>query len=427
MSIIQRLQQSKVLVIGLGLTGSSFARWLKQHDIAFDAWDTRAQDAVNLAGCWQDVTCYFAEQLPSTHYDFALISPGVDPRHQFIQELTESGCQLIGDIELFNQLRSTPIIAVTGTNGKSTVCDWIASLLELSGYKVGLGGNIGTPALELLEQAVDYYVLELSSFQLETVSQLNADIAIITNIAPDHLDRYDSFDDYFAAKQRIFIGAKSKIYPQDYLETNSQQISYWVEGSDSRSLASLVDLPKLELQLNGAHNQLNALLVSQVGRILGLEPKVVSQALEVYKGLAHRCQFVGAYNGVSWFDDSKATNVAAVVAALSGLSTSKNIILLVGGVAKEDDFSPLVPFVQSKVKQVVAYGRDGLKIVEQLNHAAPIETVEGLQAATRLAADKAVDGDMVLLSPACASFDEFSNYIQRGEKFVEYLEASYDN
>jgi UDP-N-acetylmuramoylalanine--D-glutamate ligase len=430
-SFIQRIKESKVLIAGLGKTGCSFARWLNANDIGFDAWDSRDQDEVTIAPLFDDVTVYFAmDKVPE--YDIVLISPGVDPRHSVIQELRSSNATIIGDVALFNLIRKTQksnsnqLIAITSSNGKSTVVDWCGALLTNAGKNVVVAGNIGTPILDVLDVKQDtVFVLELSSFQLESIDHLNADIAVCLNITPDHLDRYDSFADYKAAKLKIFEQAKVSIFPSnEQFELLEQSDLFAVLSEQAEPRLINISDEAIDITLIGHHNLKNALVVREIGRQLNIADTSINQTLKSYKGLTHRCQFIGSYEGIDFINDSKATNADAVKAALNGFTTNQ-VHLLIGGVSKDKNISTLRNTINQAAKSVIYYGQDALVLSQSVDINVTSSIATTLKEAVQLAASTAVKGDKVILSPACASFDEFENFAHRGNCFKQYVEDIY--
>jgi UDP-N-acetylmuramoylalanine--D-glutamate ligase len=428
-SIIQRLKESKVLIAGLGMTGCSFARWLKAHNIAFDAWDSREKENVAVNSLFDQSTVYFAgAELPK--YDYILISPGVDPRHANIVKQKLNEAVLLGDVALFNLIRKTdksrayPLIAITSSNGKSTVVDWCGYLFRNAGKKAIVAGNIGTPILDVIDaEPGTLFVLELSSFQLETIDLLSADIAVCLNITPDHLDRYDSYSDYKSAKLKIFQQAKTRIFPSnEEIELLEQSDVFAVMSNQMQpKLLRLTD-DELEISLIGHHNLKNALIVREIGRQLNIGEDIIQSTLKSYKGLPHRCELIGSFAGVDYINDSKATNADAVKAALNGFNT-KQVHLLLGGVSKDKNISTLRESINKAAKMVIYYGQDGQALSQSVEIDIESQLVDTLEHAVQLAAKFAAKGDKVLLSPACASFDEFDNFAHRGECFRKYVEA----
>ncbi len=429
-----------VVIIGLGVTGKSCLDYFLIQDRNLVVIDT-FKDASELA--------LLSNQYPAVRflaeYDLALmcaakqvvVSPGVDLRAPIFQAVRQAGVEIVGDVELFVRQAKAPIIAVTGSNGKTTVTTLCQQALTACGLQVLLAGNVGIAVLDLLQQAVpDYYILELSSFQLETIESLQAKIAVVLNISPDHLDRYDTLSDYIAAKMRIYRDTECALLNCDQeLQTESvpQSLTYSVTGHDAQYGVSvepdsvwltkagqcLCDLTTARLQ--GQHHWQNALVVLMIvdylqGSITAALPCVLS-----FTGIEHRCQWVANINGVTWYNDSKATNEGAAVAAITTLSQGNKgkIILIAGGDAKKSELNSFSKTVNDHVSHVVALGQDQSLIANQLHPTINITCVETMQAAVIEAYQVAEQGDIVLLSPACSSLDMFDNYAQRGAHFTQ--------
>lgn len=431
------------LILGLGQTGLAVARYLSGLHQPFNVMDTRdiAPGYEELEKLAPGVLLKWnGEQFKE--YDELVVSPGIAITRDDIQAAHEAGISVIGDIELFAQVNTLPVIAITGSNGKSTVTDLVGELINASGKKALVGGNIGVPALDLLEQEGDYVVLELSSFQLETTESLQPIAATVLNVSEDHLDRYSHYQEYVEAKRSIYTKAATCLVNADdkntWYETadstqtvlrfgiSSSQPLDWTVGIDSNSIKyhgnEILSLDQLRLQ--GIHNALNVAvalaLISTAG--IKLTRPVLDKAMS-YQGLPHRSQLVGVKNGVTFINDSKATNVGATVAAIQSFEPQfgNNIILIAGGDAKGADLSSLQTIIKETVKAVVCFGKDAPAIAKL----APEKTqlVSNLEEAVRIADDQAQSGDLVLLSPACASLDMFANYMQRGEQFAQCVEA----
>jgi UDP-N-acetylmuramoylalanine--D-glutamate ligase len=370
--------------------------------------------------------------------DEILLSPGIDPREPAIAAAAARGVPVIGDIELFWRAARAPIVGITGTNAKSTVTTLVGLMAAEALPSAAVGGNLGPPALELLDPAVTLYVLELSSFQLELVQGFCADVAAILNVAPDHLDRYDDMADYVRAKQRIFRGSRVAIFNREDPLTEpgwpcAVRVSFGmdrpgpghyglIEGEGGEWLA-MGDEPLIaarELALRGRHNVANALAAFAIAEAAGIPRDAVTRVLRSYRGLPHRCQHAGTFRGVDYVDDSKGTNVAAAVAALRGLAPAPpgRIVLIAGGIAKEDDFSLLAAELSACARAALLIGRDAGRIASGIGASVDVQYAGSLEEAVQLAAFIAVPGDVVLLSPACASFDMFRDYAHRGECFA---------
>ena len=430
------------LVLGLGQTGLAVARYLSALRQPFHVMDTR-----DIAPGHEELEKLAPDSLLKwdgalfTDYDELVVSPGIAISRDDIQAAKDAGVSIIGDIELFAQANTLPVIAITGSNGKSTVTDLVGHLINASDQKPLVGGNIGVPALELLDEDGDIVVLELSSFQLETTYSLQPAVATVLNVSDDHLDRYNSFQDYVNAKLRIYHQAKNCLINADDQNTwvdidkdqnlirfgikRNESEPEWAVNVDKKSIThkgkEVVQLEQLTLQ--GMHNALNVAVALAIVDSMGINlSDSVIAAAKSYKGLPHRCQLVAIKNGVTFINDSKATNVGAAVAAIESFKPQfgHNIIVIAGGDAKGADLSALQEIIQT-VKAVVCFGKDA----PALSRLAPTKTqlVSDLQQAVNTAYQQAQEGDLILLSPACASLDMFANYMQRGDQFAQCVEA----
>lgn len=431
------------VIIGLGDTGISCAHYLHQQKIPFAVIDTRLMPP-GLAAFqtrFPDVVLslggFDANLLQKA--DVIVISPGVSRKEPLIAEAMVKGKRIIGDIELFASVATQPIVAITGTNAKSTVTTLVGHMMQAS-YKTAVGGNIGVPALDLLAQEAsqEAYVLELSSFQLETVESLTASVACILNVSEDHMDRYDHLNDYIAAKQRIYKGARCTVFNRDDVATyptHVSDISYaftlsmpkerefgimTMQGEEYLAFETTPLLNVSDLPIVGKHYQANALAALAIGHGMQLEMPAMLRVLETFQGLPHRCQFVREYLGVTWFNDSKGTNVGATLAAIQGLGAHLHgkLILIAGGVGKAADFSPLAPLIKQYVRHTVLLGQDAPEIAKIMNEGDAVSYATDMEEAVIIAKNAAKPGDYVLLSPACASFDMFRNYAHRGDVFM---------
>lgn len=373
------------------------------------------------------------------HAQRVLLSPGVPLREPFLQAAMRRDLEVIGDIELFARNVDAPVVGITGANGKSTVTTLVGAMARCAGKDARVGGNLGTPALDLLTgTAPDLYVLELSSFQLETVTSLNAHAATVLNISPDHMDRYATLADYAAAKRRIYRGSGVMVInaddalvmamhepgrdalrftleaPRDNREFGVEQHAgqVWLARGAERLLS--ID----ELRIKGTHNIANALAALALGSAMDLPMEPMLHALREFEGLPHRCQWVGSGLGVDWFDDSKGTNVGATVAAIIGLAVGRHVVLIAGGDGKGQDFSELAHAARGRLRGAVLIGRDGPAIERVLREVVAVRRADDMNDAVAQAAAIARPGDAVLLSPACASFDMFHDYVHRGEAFA---------
>lgn len=444
-AFIQELKQSKVAVVGLGMSGMSTLRFLLNHGIKPKVFDSRLtppiadkdQEFIN------QVERMFGKfkQDEFLEYDYVIISPGISLKEPAIAETLKNNDNVFCDVELFARINKKPVIAVTGSNGKSTVVAWLEDFLCRLGKNAVACGNYGVPVLDVIEQGyngkeVDVFVIELSSFQLESTHSLMCEAASVLNVTPDHMDRYDSFSEYSKAKLNIYTHSNMCLYNNDDFSTKplfdcnsvhafgtsaqSRAENYW--QFDKRSENFLLNNEVVgnlsQLSLSGSHNGLNAIVVMALANAIGVDVKQHFQQLSLFQGLPHRCQKVANINGVDYIDDSKATNVASTQAALSGLSKSDqaNIILIAGGDAKGADLSELRSDIQAKVKKVIALGKDKLAFTEFLQPEL-LTLVTAMPEAVQQANEQANKGDIVLLSPACASIDMYKNYQQRGLDF----------
>ncbi len=434
------------LVVGLGQTGLSVARHLKARGVAFAVVDSRANPpgkAELLAEFPQ--TPYHFGAFPESADWFAsaatlVVSPGIAIATPEIHAAGERGAAIIGDIELFVREALAPVIAITGSNGKSSVTTLVDLMAQKAGMKSYAGGNLGYAALDLLAQPTpDVYVMELSSFQLETTQSLRAVAAVVLNVSEDHMDRYPSFADYAAAKQVVYQHCGCAVVNRDdavvmAMLTNltdaerSRSVSFGLgiptdgqyglrEHAGKRWLAKgeTLLLAVDEMKLPGEHNYANALAALALGEAAGISMDGMLAALREFTGLAHRTQWVRERAGVNWYNDSKGTNVGATLAALAGLPGKT--VLIAGGQGKGADFSPLRAVAMAKARALVLIGEDRNKIADVVEGYVPYVFAHDMADAVAIAAELAQVGDNVLLSPACASFDMFKSYVHRGEVF----------
>ncbi|MGH8455056.1 MAG: UDP-N-acetylmuramoyl-L-alanine--D-glutamate ligase, partial [Nevskiales bacterium] len=368
----------------------------------------------------------FVSGLPEAVLDNAVAvvtSPGLDLRLPFFTAAGMRGLPVFGDIELFACEARVPVVAITGSNGKSTVTTLLAEMARQAGRKVAFGGNLGTPALDLIADAIDLYVLELSSFQLELTDSLDATAAVVLNVTPDHIDRHGTLDHYAALKARIFRGTGACVLNLEdpvvaaMAPGNRQVFGFTLQAPRTDREYGLIEaegerwlargsepvLKLSELRIKGLHNAANALAALALGTALGLPLDAMRAALREFPGLPHRCQWVAEKRGVNWYNDSKGTNVGATLAALLGMPGP--IVLLAGGLAKGGDFAPLRPVLADKGRALVLFGQDALVIEQAMTGAVPVHHARDMDQAVGHAAQVAQPGDTVLLSPACASFD----------------------
>ncbi|MHA7596862.1 UDP-N-acetylmuramoyl-L-alanine--D-glutamate ligase [Pantoea sp. XAF26B01_ASV70] len=425
----------KVVIIGLGLTGLSCVDFFLAQGVTPRVMDTR----VSPPGL-DKLPGQVERHLGGINGDWLLAadlivaSPGVALAHPILSEAVEAGIEIVGDIELFCREAQAPIVAITGSNGKSTVTTLVGEMAKAAGWQVGVGGNIGLPALSLLQSPAQLYVLELSSFQLETTHSLKAAAATILNVSEDHMDRYPlGMQQYRAAKLRVYENAQVCIVNAD------DALTMPVRGADTRCVSFGVDfgdyhlnkqqgsiwlrvkgekvLNTAEMKMVGQHNYTNALAALALADAVGLPRASSLAALTHFNGLAHRFQLVHEHQGVRWINDSKATNVGSTEAALNGLQVKGTLWLLMGGDGKSADFTPLIPWLQGDNVRLYCFGRDG-DALAVLRPEIAVRT-ETMRQAMEQIAPQVKAGDMVLLSPACASLDQFRNFEQRGEQFAQ--------
>lgn len=443
----------KALVVGLGDTGASCVRWLLEQDASVRATDSREEPphAQHLREAFPEVSMHLGG-FQSTDFawaDLIVVSPGVALATPELQQAIATGKDVVGDVELFARAirgSGAKVIAITGANGKSTVTSLVGHLCAAVGLDTVVAGNIGLPVLDALDnyatlgQTPDVWVLELSSFQLETTSSLTPDAATVLNISQDHMDRYANLDAYTAAKARIFNGVQSvQVLNRDdpavmaMALTKHAQSSFGIDPLTAENAVPpgfgltrrkgrlwLADgeralLPVDKLPIAGLHNAANALAALALCRAIGLPYDGLLPALQTFEGLPHRVQRVAEIAGHTFYDDSKGTNVGATVAAMLGFTVP--VVLIAGGDGKGQDFSPLRGAI-GNARAVVLLGRDAPLIAATLGDACPLHRVESMQQAVQLAHQLAQPGDVVLLSPACASWDMFRNYAHRAEVFI---------
>lgn len=449
MNISTMPERGYCVVVGMGLTGLSCAQFLTKKKMSFCLVDTRSQPSLlqKFIDAFPDVPMQTGQIDPQLMANAAeiILSPGLSPDEAFLTLARQKGVSVIGDIELFYREAKAPVVAITGSNAKSTVTTLVGEMAKASGLKVGVGGNLGTPALELLADDRELYILELSSFQLELLDTFKAKVAAYLNLSEDHLDRYGSMQAYGSAKQRVFSGAATSIYNADDLQTLPQDpktsglVSFTLRAPQSNEQFGVVVeneksylakgrtklLAVADLKIVGLHNVANALAALAIGEAAGFSMDAMLQTLRVFSGLPHRCQWVRSVKGVRYINDSKGTNVGATLAAIDGLAETgkKNIVLIAGGEGKGADFSPLRVACERAVKACVLIGRDASLIANAIGVQNPVVYAVDMLSAVEAAAEIATSGDSVLLSPACASFDMFKNYEHRGDCFVSAVEG----
>jgi UDP-N-acetylmuramoylalanine--D-glutamate ligase len=428
------------VVVGLGATGLACARYLHRRGVAFSVVDSRAQPPglAELQREMPSVSVFAGDYPPELIARAAelIVSPGVAMDAPIVAQALAAGVDVVGDIDLFMREAAAPVVGITGSNAKSTVTELVGQMARDARLSVGVGGNLGTPALELLSPERELYVLELSSFQLERAHRLGLAVATVLNVSADHLDRHGSMPGYHVAKHRIFQGCRKVVVNRDdpltipLLGTDVDVVGWTMREPDASDFGlrhvggveylchggeSL--LPVSELRLAGRHNVANALAALALGYSAGLPVADMLGTLRNFKGLPHRCELVAEIDGVRYVNDSKGTNIGATEAALRGLGGERNILLLAGGQGKGADFSELAPAVARHCKLLLLFGEDAPALQRVLASSAPVRMVSSLEEAVSVATANAKAGDTVLLSPACASFDMFSGYAQRGETF----------
>jgi len=432
----------RTLVVGLGETGLSVARFLSRQGVPVAIVDSREQppglerlrtelpaDVALFLGEFNDEAFERAQQI--------VISPGVSRDEPQIAAAVARQVPVIGDIELFARTVTAPVIAVTGSNGKSTVVTLLGAMARRAGLDVRVGGNIGTPALDLIkDEEPDLYVLELSSFQLETVYSLRPRAAVVLNVSADHMDRYDDLQAYAAVKQSIFRQAALQVFNLDDPLVGSLvnracphtgftcrqpgasdyglveiDGATWLTHGESRIM------PASAICMTGQHNLANALAALALGEAVGLPLDKMIETLAEFRGLPHRTQYVAEQGGVRWYNDSKGTNVGATLAAIEGLD--ETLVLIAGGDGKGADFTPLADALQRKGRGAVLIGKDAALLEAALQGVVPVRHADDMTQAVRLAAEMSHPGDCVLLSPACASTDMYRNFEERGDLYMQ--------
>ncbi len=457
------LEGRKILVLGLGDTGLSMARWLRRHGARVLVADTRA-DPPRAGALRREIpeaalACGEFDDASLRQADLIAISPGVDRRTPAVAAAIGRGLPVVGDIELFarglaqlltlHPSRLTPrILGITGTNGKTTVTRMAGDICAAAGLDTRVAGNIGTPALDVLTAIENggavpgAFVLELSSFQLESTASLNADAATMLNLSADHLDRYDGIDAYAAAKARVFNGNGAQVLNRDDARSSAMALPgravcrFGLEAPRGGDEWGLVQrgreawlargdtalMPADELPVPGTHNVANALAAGALCHAIGIADAPITAALRAFRGLPHRVEQVAVVNGITFYDDSKGTNVGSTVAALSGFA--RPVVLIAGGDGKGQDFGPLRAPVMRHARAVVLIGRDRERIALALDGCGvPLERAADMEEAVRKAVAVCREGDAVLLSPACASLDMYRNYVHRGEVFAAAVHA----
>lgn len=444
------MTQSFYLVAGLGKTGQSIARYLKRNNLPFVVFDTRktVEGLEQFQADFPGVDI-FLETLPNSvysHIEAIIASPGLSLDEPVFRQAAQTAIPVYGDIECLAREITAPVIAITGTNGKSTVTTLVGEMAKTAGINTAVAGNIGTPVLDMLSDNRNYdlWVLELSSFQLDLTYSLAPIAATILNISPDHLDRHHSLEAYIHAKQRVYTKADFLLYNRDDRPTfpiadlldkqrlisfglSKPQVNQWgiVQKKGTSFLAQGEDclLAIDGLRIKGKHNWQNALAACALATAVGISREAIISVLRDFAGLPHRCQWVRTLNGVDWINDSKGTNIGAAQSAISGIGGAMQgkIVLIAGGLGKGADFTELRAPVAEYVRSIILIGEDADKIETALSGLLPILRASSLDDAVLLAQSQAQAGDVVLLSPACASLDMFRDFNHRGEVFTQLV------
>ena len=436
----------QTLVVGLGKTGLSCVRYLRARGQSVVVADNRDLPP-NLSVLKQEFpevavhTGRFDNSLFASSHT-VIVSPGVPVTDPAVLAAKKAGAEIMGDIELFARAATSPVIAITGSNGKSTVTTLVGKMCEAAGLVTAVGGNLGQPVLSLLtEPEPSVYVLELSSFQLETVFSLNAHAAVVLNVSPDHMDRYEDVAGYAGAKENIYAGNGVMVLNRDdsvvmAMDKNSRRCVYFglqKPGAENHYGVTSHDgaewlvkgnkplMPVSEIRILGRHNVANVLAAMALAEAMNVPVNVMRSTVKQFTGLRHRTEIVAEDNGILWVNDSKGTNVGATVAALNGID--QPVVLIAGGQGKNADFSELKQAVQGRVHTVVLIGEDAEKIAMQLGDSTNLIYADSMKQAVATAYDNANAGDVVLLSPACASFDMFNGYDHRGDVFIGEVKA----
>jgi len=432
------------LVFGLGATGLSVARFLQRKQIAATFVDSRAEPPglAELSEISPDAEIVLGDVSDKLLKNTAriIVSPGIADSEPLLRAAREHNVEIISDIELFARDATAPFVAVTGSNGKSTVTTLLSLMCDAAGINGLAGANLGVPALDLLDgDEPDFFVLELSSFQLQRTLDLPAKIAVLLNISPDHLDWHESDQQYRDAKYRIFEQAESAVINrtdedvEEHLATDMPRISFGLDVPDAGQYGIVADegeqflargdqllLSSADIAMVGKHNQANALAALAAGELMGLPLSAMLQVLNEFPGLPHRMQYVGHKGRADFINDSKATNVGAAIASVESIDGF--VVLIVGGQGKGGDFAELAKSVFGKLRVAILLGEDAPLLEEAFVDLAPSERANDMRAAVKRAAELAEEGDTVLLAPACASFDQYANYQQRGEDFCQAVE-----
>ena len=437
------------VVAGLGISGVSAVNFLHEQGYQVAVTDSRATPPGH-----DQIPAEVKTSFGQLDVDLLLqaeeiiLSPGLAPQLPEIQQAIAKGIPVVGDVQLLRRATDVPIVAITGSNAKSTVTTLIGLMAKDAGKKVAVGGNLGRPALDLLKDQPELLVLELSSFQLETTSHLNAEVAVVLNMSEDHLDRHGNMLGYHQAKHRIFQGVKKVVFNRDdalsrpLVPDATPMQSFGLNAPDLNQYGVLRDadgtlwlarglerlIKSSDLYIQGMHNVANALACLALGEAIGLPMASMLETLKQFKGLEHRCEFVKTVHDVRYYNDSKGTNVGATLAAIDGLGAAievkkGKVALILGGQGKGQDFTPLRSSIEKYAKVVVLIGEDASVIEHAIQGATKILHAATLKEAVELSQKETQAEDVVLLSPACASFDMFKSYNDRGQQFVACVNA----
>lgn len=434
-------------IVGLGKTGLSCVRFLQRQGLTLAVTDSRTTppELAMFNEAFGDIPAYLGgiDSKTVLASGQVIVSPGVSLENPAIKNAIKVGIPVVGDIEIFCRHATAPVIAITGSNGKSTVTTLVAAMARDAGRVTRVGGNLGTPALALLDDTVpDLYVLELSSFQLETTFSLNAHAGAVLNISPDHMDRHVSLEAYVAAKRKVYLGQGIQIINHDdavvrtMIDVNRNSIGFSLSEPSGENFGVINEgdnvwlcqgkrriIKQKDLKISGQHNTANALAAMALASTFNIDVGVMKRTLQGFTGLDHRCQRVATINNVAWYNDSKATNVDACIASVNGLRRQGEIILIAGGNRKGADVSRLKPVIDKYVRHVLLLGRDAKKIAAVVGDGVPVTFASTMNDAVGFAYSIARPGNIVLLAPACASQDLFKDYRERGEAFIKAVKS----
>ena len=435
------------VIIGLGHTGFSVAQYLARQNLPFVVMDSRDNPPklVSFKSMFPDVLLYLGgfDTDVMLAAERVILSPGLSPFNEAFTALRNSEIPIVGDVEIFAQIARAPIIAITGTNGKGTVSTLVATMLKEAGYRVCLGGNIGIPVLDLIMEPIpDFYVLELSSAQLQITQSLISQVSAILNIRPDHEDYHQSFDEYIAAKHRIYTQSKHYVFnradPLTKPNTDSlSSVSFGLDKPNAKQLGMIeingrpffccgeeLIISCDEVKLTGWHNYLNIMAACAIVQPFLTSWQSVSSVLRHFNGLDYRCQLIQTNDEVAWYNDSKGANTAATIAAIQSVAqkTRGRLILIVGGIAKQQDLSDLKLAIDDHVTLTIVYGQDAMRLARLCQSLCKVYHAKDFQSVVNYAKRYATAQDSVLFSPACASFDMFTNAEERGARFTELVQ-----